>query len=227
MQQLTLDILPAPNPNLDNFIAGPNAEALAVARQLGTGAVPARSVLFWGPPGSGKSHLLESIAAARTPTHQWLDPSRADTFELPTGPGVILAEDLTSWADEPLHQLFHLLNLARPREDLCLVATAEQPPAGWGLRDDLRTRMAAGLVLGIALLSDADKLLALQQHAAAQGHKDIQAVSQWLLIHRDRDIRALLSYLDGLDRFALQARRPVSLRLLHEFERNQLPDKGA
>lgn len=221
MQQLTLDILQAAAPTLDNFVTGPNAEAVSIARSIARGEVPAPTVLLWGAPGSGKSHLLESVAAQSPVENRWLTPGQADSFAPPQGAALLLAEDIEQWDDEPLHQLFHLLNLLRPRKDVVVLVSAQQPPAGLAIREDLRTRLAAGLVIGIALLSDAEKAEALQQHALAQGHKDIQAVSKWLLEHQARDIRSLVRYLDALDRFALQTRRPVTLRLLHEFERNR------
>lgn len=222
MQQLTLDIVQAAEPTLDNFVVGPNAEAVDMIRQAAGGATPARTLLLWGAPGSGKSHLLEALAAARADSHQWLGPARQGGFNEPESPALLLADDFLDWSADALHQLFHLLNLLRSRDDVMVVLTAPQPPAGLSLRDDLRTRLAAGLVLGLALLSDDDKRLALQQHASGRGHKDISAVSNWLLAHRDRDIRRLLAYLDALDQYALQAQRPLTVRLLHEFERNQL-----
>ena len=36
-RQLLLDVLPAPAPSLNNFIAGPNGEALAAVRTLAPG----------------------------------------------------------------------------------------------------------------------------------------------------------------------------------------------
>ncbi len=227
MQQLTLDILQTAAPKLDNFVVGPNAEAVSIAAAIGAGQVPARTVLFWGPPGSGKSHLLQSVAAQRADSHRWLSPAHPESFEPTAGATVFLAHDIEQWPAEPLHRLFHLLNLLRPREDATVLVCSPQPPAGMTIRDDLRTRLAAGLVIGIALLSDAEKSEAMQQHALAQGHKDIQPVCKWLLEHRARDIRALMSYLDALDQFALQTRRPVTLRLLHEFERNRQQSKLA
>ncbi|MFK7964685.1 MAG: DnaA/Hda family protein [Burkholderiaceae bacterium] len=222
MQQLTLDIVQPAEPTLDNFVMGPNAEAVAMAKQVADGALPARTMLLWGAAGSGKTHLLRALAHARPSAHRWLEPTRKETFEEPPADHLLLADDFLSWSDESLHQLFHLLNLLRSRPDVMIILTATQPPAGLALRDDLRTRLAAGLVMNLALLSDDDKRLALQQHASARGHKDISPVSNWLLIHRDRDIRRLLTYLDALDQYALQTQRSITVRLLHEFERNQL-----
>ncbi|MCD0506065.1 DnaA regulatory inactivator Hda, partial [Bordetella petrii] len=44
-RQLLLDVLPAPAPTLQNYIAGSNGEALAAARALETG----RALYLWGP----------------------------------------------------------------------------------------------------------------------------------------------------------------------------------
>jgi DnaA family protein len=56
MQQLVLDIgLPAA-PAFDNFVAGPNAEALARVRSLADGSLREAIVYLWGDPGSGRTH---------------------------------------------------------------------------------------------------------------------------------------------------------------------------
>lgn len=220
LRQLTLDIRLPAEPTFANFVPGPNAEALQMAQAVGDNAPPAPGLLFWGPPGSGKSHLLQAIAAARA-DHQWLDPARLASITPPADAAVLLADDLDRWPDDALAEFFLLLNLVRPRDDVVVVTTAAQPPAGLSMRDDVRTRLAAGLVIGLQLLSDADKRIALQSWAGDHGHHDIEAVAQWLLLHRDRDIRSLVAYLDALDQYALLTRRPLSVRLIHDFENNR------
>ena len=64
MQQLPLGISQPAEPAFDNFIAGPNAEALARVRELAGGTLNERIVYLWGEPGSGRSHLLRAAARA-------------------------------------------------------------------------------------------------------------------------------------------------------------------
>ena len=62
MQQLVLELAPAPAPILENFFPGPNAAAVAAVREaLGGGE---RVVYLWGEPGSGRTHLLRAAAAS-------------------------------------------------------------------------------------------------------------------------------------------------------------------
>ena len=58
MRQLTLDLLPASPPTLDNFVAGGNAETLAALTAWLAGERRETSFCLWGEAGSGRSHLL-------------------------------------------------------------------------------------------------------------------------------------------------------------------------
>jgi DnaA family protein len=64
MKQLALGISPPPQPTLDNFVPGANAELVSRLRELNSGKF-AESVLYlWGESGAGKSHLLRACTAA-------------------------------------------------------------------------------------------------------------------------------------------------------------------
>jgi DnaA family protein len=67
MQQLPLAISQGAEPGFDNFVAGPNAEALERVRELARGALGERIVYLWGGRGSGRSHLLAAAARANPP----------------------------------------------------------------------------------------------------------------------------------------------------------------
>src|SRR5271156_6491762 len=62
MKQLALGISPPPQPTLENFVPGANAELLARLREFQEGSFPEAILYLWGEAGSGKSHLLHACA---------------------------------------------------------------------------------------------------------------------------------------------------------------------
>ena len=65
MEQLPLAISPTPEPTLDNFVAGDNAEALLRVRELCAGRLHEAIVYLWGEPGCGRTHMLRTGARSR------------------------------------------------------------------------------------------------------------------------------------------------------------------
>jgi DnaA-homolog protein len=195
MQQLVLDIGPAAEPDFDNFVAGPNAEALASLRGFTARNTPDAVMYLWGEPGSGRTHLLQAAARAN--------------------PALVIADDVER-LDEPAQQrLFAAINAAREGEPPVL-ATGSRPPAQLALREDLRTRLAWGLVYQLKPLSDAEKALHLRAQAARRGLRLPDEVVRYLLTRLPRDLPSLNSVLDALDRYSLAAKRPVTLPLVRE-----------
>jgi DnaA family protein len=160
MQQLVLDITPAAEPDFDNYIPGPNAEALARVRGLAAGALREAIVYLWGEPGSGRTHLLR--AAARV------------------NPQLIIADDVEALEPAAQQQLFAAINAARDGAAPVLAA-GKVSPAGLALREDLRTRLAWGLVYQLRPLSDADKAEHLRAGAARRGLRLPDEVVGYLL----------------------------------------------
>lgn len=196
-RQLALPISPPPEPTLDNFVPGANAELLARLRALRAGQL-AESVLYlWGEPGSGRSHLLE--ASAR--------------------PGLAVADDVER-LDEPRQiELFNAINAARDSGGTVLAA-GNAPPAQLALREDLKSRLAWGLVYQVKPLSDAQKALYLHGEAARRGLKLSDEVVWYLLTHVRRDLHSLTGLLEQLDRASLEQRRAVTLPLVRELIRS-------
>ena len=195
MQQLVLDIGPPAAPAFDNFVAGPNAEALARVRSLAEGKLREAVVYLWGDPGSGRTHLLRAAARAN--------------------PELVIADDVESLEPAAQQQLFAAINAARDG-GAPVLAAGPSAPAGLALREDLRTRLAWGLVYQLRPLGDAEKAEHLRAEAGRRGLRLSGEVVGYLLTRFPRDLPSLNRVLDALDRYSLAAKRPVTLPLVRE-----------
>ena len=209
-RQLVLDLLQPAAPTLENFVPGRNAEALAQLRRLATGTAGERIVYLWGEAGCGRSHLLQALAAAPG-ARFWRPQDPADTA------GLTLVDDIERLGEAAQIGLFNRLNAVRALADAACVAAGSAPPGQLPLREDLRTRLAWGLVYQLQPLADAEKAEALRAHAAARGLAVGTEVVDYLLTHLPRDMRTLAAALDALDGFALAHKRPLTVPLVRQW----------
>jgi DnaA family protein len=217
VQQLLLDLAPVPEPALENFAPGRNVEPLRALRAwvAGTGEPV---VYLWGPPGSGKTHLLSGAAVqagSQRANGRFVTASEFSSRDWTQSPAWLALDDLHVLPARGQAALFTLLNRAANGEVRLLLAGAIAP-AGLTLREDVRTRLGAALVFQLYPLDDEEKALALQTHARERGFELPREAAQYLLRHGRRDLRWLLAVLDALDRYSLQTRRPITLPLLRE-----------
>jgi len=217
VQQLLLDLAPMPAATLGNFAPGRNAEPVRALRAWVSGAGEP-VVYLWGPPGSGKTHLLSSAAGEaqrRGVDARFITASQFDAADWMQAPAWLALDDVHTLPARGQAALFTLLNRAGHGEVRLLLAGAVAP-AGLTLREDVRTRVGAALVFQLYLLDDEEKALALQAHARGRGFELPREAAQYLLRHGRRDLRWLMTVLDALDRYSLQTRRPITLPLLRE-----------
>jgi len=209
-RQLVLDLLQPAAPTLENFVAGGNAEALAVLRRLAARTGGERIVYLWGDHGSGRSHLLQALAAARG-ARFW------QAHDAPEAGGLTLVDDVERLGEAAQVSLFNRLNAVRARGDAACVAAGGVPPAQLPLREDLRTRLGWGLVYQLHPLDDEEKAEALLTHAAARGLAVGNDLIDYLLTHLPRDMRTLAAALDALDGFALAHKRALTVPLARQW----------
>jgi DnaA family protein len=195
MRQLPLEISPPAAPSLDNFVAGANAEALAAVRGLAAGRLREAIVYVWGALGSGRTHLLRAAALAN--------------------PSLVAADDVESLDAGAQQALFNAINEAREGGP-GVIASGVAAPAGLALREDLRTRLAWGLVYQLHAPSDAEKAAYLRAEAARRGLRLPEEVLAYLLTHLPRDLASLNAVLEALDRYSLASQRPLTLPLVRE-----------
>jgi DnaA family protein len=193
MRQLALGISPPPRPSLDNFIPGANAELLARLRELRSGS-GAESILYlWGDAGSGKSHLLGACMGER----------------------LHVADDVQLLDDAAQIALFNAINDAR-QSGGAVLAAGNAPPPRLPLREDLKSRLAWGLVYQVKPLTDGERAEYLRGESARRGLRVPEEVIAYLLTHVRRDLPTLAAILGELDRASLERKRPVTLPLLKD-----------
>ena len=216
MQQLTLNIQSPAPARLEDVVPGRNAEALAMLCAISEGETQ-EPVYLWGPPGCGKSLMLAALAEGLPGAN--LVCGRA--VEWPAHEGPLLIDDVERLNGENQIEAFNCYNRNRSAA-VAWVASGSQPPSGFrGLRDDLRTRLAWGLIYQLHPLNDAEKREALVKRADQLGFALEASIADYLLTRYSRDLRQLLAVVDALDRFSLEQQRRVSLPLLKSLLPNR------
>lgn len=223
MRQLTLDVRPPRHFGFDNFLGQGNAELLARLHAL-AGPDGFEALYLFGPPGCGRSHLLEATCALarRHGREARLACARTIGNDLPLPPGGLLAvDDIDQLGLDAQVALFRAFNGMRLTGSGLLLSGA-LPPRDLALREDLRTRVGSALVFEVRPLSDEEKAAALAQHATGRGMRLERELIDYLLRHGRRDLPSLLAALDMLDAASLEQKRPVTLPLLRELLQHRL-----
>jgi DnaA-homolog protein len=228
MRQLPLGVRLADRALFESFLPGPNAEAVAHAGAVARGEVHGATWVC-GPPGAGKSHLLQAICAAAgargragyLPLAQ-VAPLGAGLLDGLAQLGCLCVDDLERVVGEREWEraLFALL---REIEEAggALVVAAREPPAllAWSL-PDLGSRFAAGAVLALRALDEAEQHAALELRARLRGLELPAETWQWLRRRYPRDMRRLYELLDTLDEAALAAQRRLTVPFIRDVLRS-------
>ena len=166
---------------------------------------PLGRLVLWGPPGSGKTHLL----------HAWAETSGAPV--LPAAPqhgwpeGPIAIDGIDSVPDEIA--LLHLLNAAAESRHPVLLAAAT-PPGRLPVRlPDLASRLRATTAIPIGPAPDGFLRMLLARLLAERQLRVPAPVQDWLLLRLTRTPAALRQAVERLDAAALEQRRPIDQRL--------------
>lgn len=227
MKQIALDIGLSTGPTVANFCAGPNADALRhLELWIGNGQDSHRSPVptyYWGPGGSGKSHLLKAAEAALREQGArvgWLDATMLEPPEFQEGWAAVLMDDVHLYTAAQQHAAFNwFVNaqaLQRP-----VMAAGELAPVELKLREDLRTRLGWGHVFGLHPLSEPERRSVLRQAADARGVFLSDDVMDYMLTRFSRDLGSLMELLGLLDGYALQTKRAITIPLIKSMMDNE------
>lgn len=217
--QLALGVSLRHERSFSNFVAGRNAAAVAVLRDL-LARRAAGVVYLWGSTGSGKSHLLEACCGdnamqGRPVAYLPLGGPLAqpDMLNGLAGIQLVCIDDVDRAAGSRAWEeaLFHLYNQAEQAACPMVLAARSAPrtPA-WRL-PDLASRLTAAVVWRLRALDDDERRRALQLHARARGFELSDQVVIFLMKRLRRDMVSLSLFLERLDRSSLAAQRRVTV----------------
>jgi len=243
-RQFALDLGRTHQASLNNFLPGGDRALISTLQKItGQWAAPSatpaivdanplnhRWIYWWGAPGSGRSHLLRALMYAaqnasiayyyvsNDDPSAWVKLEAALPQHLKAAIPTAIAVDDVDLLDERLSSaLFRVLNAVRDSQQLYVFMAGSDAPANLKLREDLRTRLAWGLVFQTHLLSDHEKIQALEQAASDCGLVLSPDVLPWLLSRFYRDMPNLMALLDALDAYSLETKRAVTLPLVREL----------
>lgn len=221
MKQIALDIGVPTGPRLGNYLAGPNDEALQHLRMCVESELrsPVPTYL-WGPPGSGRTHLLRAVRqqlADRGVPAGWMDADRLDGGGFDPRWRAVLMDDVHLYTVDQQHQAFRWFVEAMSADagpTRWVLAAGDRPPAQLPLREDLRTRLGWGHVMALRVLDETERRAVLRQQADERGVFLSDEVMNFMLSRFSRDLGSLLELLDRLDAFSLRTQRPVTIPLI-------------
>jgi chromosomal replication initiator protein len=219
--------------NLGDFLASEtNRLAITAAQTAATQPGTYTPLTFVGPPGSGKTHLLEGIwrrvrearslarviyLSAEQFTNQFLDAlkqSGTPNFRRKIRDvELLLIDDVQFFAGkqstlvELVHTIDELLRSGRQ-----LVFAADRPPATLkALGPELVARLSGGLICTLEPADFATRLGILGQLAARHGCLPSPDVLSWLASQFDGDARQLAGALNRLRAASEAHQRPIDL----------------
>ena len=240
-KQFALDIGHSPKASLENYLPGKDLALISalqdierswkkVGGQSSANPLNERWIYWWGPEGSGRSHLLhaignaaedvglEHIALTSFEPISWvrLEEKMSALSESAT-PSVITVDDVDCLDDRLVGSLFRILNGVQSSKAIHIFMAGNAAPANLKLREDLRTRLGWGLIYQTQLLDDDEKIQALEEAAKARGLVLSPDVLPWLLSRFYRDMPSLMALIDALDAYSLETKRAVTLPLVREL----------
>ena len=202
----------------DFWVSGSNREAVAWLDKWPDWPFPA--LVLFGPPASGKTHLLQvwkKEAAAREISPAKLPELSVDEVLGPLK--AVMIDDVLQVMGRRDHEeaLFHLYNLLRERGGHLLL-TASIPPWEWPLAlPDLKSRLLAAPA--VALRPPDDELMAVVLTKLFSDRQIFvpQEVVQFILPRIERSFLALRHLVDKIDHKALAEKRAVTIPLVREI----------
>jgi chromosomal replication initiator protein len=233
--QLVLDFPLKSSFNFSNFVVcSGNETAFRFSQRIVSYDAGENLLYLYGPPGSGKTHLLEACSAAIG--ERVTPPLQSPTFSFRETPGIasstiaaliqrrfqeapaLLLDDIHLAPSDPnmkgaIWQLFNDFHSAGKPIAITGNTIPKELP---NLDEHLVSRLLWGLVARVDVSDDESRQMIIQKLAADRQVTIPNDVGEFLLKQLPRDIPTLISTLDRIIRYAIATGRKVSPRLAAE-----------
>lgn len=220
LAQLALPVHLSDDATLDNFLFG---EALGpLQSMLESQASPDGEpmVFLHGPPGSGRSHLLQGACHAVSsgealylPLDQLGGMAPDQVLEDVDALALVCLDNLHVIAGDADWELalFHFINRARER-GCRLLLSAEAAPRQLAISlPDLDSRLSWGVVFQLDAPTDVDKLAILRFRAGRRGLLLEEEPARYILSRAPRAMADLMALLETLDRDSMALQRTLTI----------------
>ncbi|MGV0005930.1 MAG: DnaA ATPase domain-containing protein [Candidatus Porifericomitaceae bacterium WSBS_2022_MAG_OTU9] len=206
-----------------NYVPGANEDAVHALKAAVAGQWHGCFYL-WGIAGSGKSHLLEAACllteqrGIKTAWHQLTaQHGGIGLTEAAAAHDVVCIDDLQHLPQqvECELELLACYEQLHARGGLLFLA-ADAPPSELRLQlEDVRSRLAAGLVFKLLPLDDYGRLEAMRRRLRARSMDIADDILQILLQQLPRDMHTLFRALDGMVEIATAKRQRLTTQFVH------------
>jgi DnaA regulatory inactivator Hda len=194
----------------DFYVGASNADAVAWIDRWHEW--PNHALALFGPPGCGKSHLVQVFAGragAQVTTAAALNDSLIDAK------GALAIEDCDVLPDE--RALFHIFNAMREQKR-SLLLTARRPPAQWSVKlPDLASRLKAITAVGIVPPDDEMFAAVLLKLFSDRQIQITSEVVSYVLRRIERSFEAARRIVADADAGSLAEGRAVTVPLLKKL----------
>jgi DnaA-homolog protein len=217
--QIPFELFEPEPPSFENFLVGDNEELLTQLYANAGNAQLSGATSVWGGRSVGKTHLLKAFFSAISTKFDGALLFGAE-HSLPESPFVetkfIAADDVDQFDIERQAWLFNAFNHVVPRGGAILVSGATSP-ALWPIREDLRTRLASGLVFEIQPVPQDALPALLADYAKSRGTAINDEVIAYILSRTERATGALCQLISAIDRLSLSLKRPITVPLVRAY----------
>ena len=207
--QLPLDIGMSPEPTLENFVPGENAELLGLLKAMRESASP-QFCYIWGEAGAGKSHLAQAFSRLS----DGVPAFDADRH-------LYAVDDIDTLSEASLDALFYLMNEVRGHPGTALVTTGRHSVAERFVRDDILSRLTWGPVYEVKAIRG-EVWEAVLAQAKARGMEVTLEARKWMQVYLPEDIGILSAIVEAMDKELLVRKKgAVTVPLLKAWLANR------